>query len=187
MKEQADVLVEEKGTTSNVVLMVAIGLSAYVWDLSFNLGAFGSVFLGHYIAIWLFSLSVILVSVTAQGPLIPGNKITAYILLTLPSIWLLMRIIDDASVVGGTSDMVMHIAGMLAISISLPYLVYLFFYFTNPEIIRLRGRLLVGLLGIIIVSGSLGYTLGSNNHWVMTCENFIVSGQDTPINCVKNN
>ena len=29
----------------------AIGLSAYAWDLSFNFGAFGVVFLGHIIAI----------------------------------------------------------------------------------------------------------------------------------------
>jgi hypothetical protein len=187
MKEEIDVLVEEKGTSSHVILLMAIGLSGYMWDLSFNLGAFGSIFLGHYIAIWLFSLSILLISITAPSVLLPGNKAAAYSLLLLPSIWLLMRVIDDASVVGQTSDIIMHSVGVLAIVISLPYLVYLFFYYTNPEVLQLRGRLLVGLLTIVIVSGSLGYTLGTHNHLVMTCENFIVSGQDTPNNCVKAN
>ncbi|WP_420590832.1 hypothetical protein [Bacterioplanoides sp.] len=187
MNENTVVLDESNSTGSHVVLLIAIGLSGYIWDLSFNLGAFNSVFLGHYIAIWLFSLSVLFVSITAPGALVPGNKVIGYFLLTLPSLWLILRIIDDASIAGKTTDMVMHSVGVLAIGISLPYLVYLFFHFTCPEVLRLRGRLLVGLMTIVVVSGSLGFALGRNNHLIMTCENFVVSGQDTPANCVKTN
>lgn len=187
MSEATIEIDQQKPINTNMILLVAVGLAGYIWDLTFNFGAFDSVFLGHFIAVWLFSLSVLFISLTAPSVLLPGDKRIGYSLLILPSIWLLIRVIDDVSVTGQLTDLIMHGVGVLAITVSLPYLVYLFFYFTNPEIIRLRGRLVTGLLAIILVSGSLGYTLGSNNHLVMTCNNFVVSGQDTPANCVKSN
>ena len=165
--------------------VIAIGLSAYIWDMSFNLGAFSTIFLGHYIALWLFSISVMFIAIILDKSLVPGRKLQGYIMLSLPSLWLLLRIVDDSSHIGGVSDILLHGAGALALAVSLPYLLYLFFYFTQPDMLSVKGKPLVALLGIVFFVGGSGYTLGKYNYLIMSCENFIVSGQDTPTNCVK--
>ncbi len=162
---------------------VAIGLSAYTWDLSFNFGAFGVVFLGHIIAIWLFSLSILMVTVFAHGSLLPGNKWIGYSMLILPTIWLVARIIDDSLNTGQLTDHVLKVASILSIAIALPYVVYLFFYFTSPDILNLNRKWMTALAGIVIVIGIIGYGLGRHNYLIMSCENFEISGQDTPDNC----
>ncbi|NQY29987.1 MAG: hypothetical protein HRT69_11020 [Flavobacteriaceae bacterium] len=185
MNKKKETVVSGKADTGELTLVVgAIGLSAYVWDLSFNLGAFGGIFLGHIIAIWLFSLSVLLVISIVQKQSLPGNKWLGYFLLPLPSIWLIFRIIDDPIKFGQLTDYLLHIASILSIVISLPYLVYLFFYFTNPSILKLKGKLVAGLVGFVLLIGGVGYTLGHHNYLIMSCENFVVSGQDTPKNCL---
>ncbi len=185
MKEEKEKRVNDKADNAVLALVGgAIGLSAYVWDLSFNLGAFGVIFMGHIIAIWLFSLSILLVTKVVQNMAIPGNKWLEYLMLPLPSIWLLFRIIDDPLVFGQLTDYLLHIASILSLVISLPYLVYLFFYFTNPNILKLKGKLIAGLVGFVLLIGGVGHTLGKHNYLIMSCENFIVSGQDKPKNCL---
>ncbi len=163
----------------------AIGLSAYAWGISFNFGAYGVIFLGHIIAVWLFSLSILLVTVILHKRILPGNKWGGYTMLILPSIWLILRIIDDSSATGRITDYFHHVLSVLSIVISLPYLVYLFLYFTNPGIIQLKRKLLASLVGFVLFIALIGYALGSHNYLIMNCQNFIVSGQDTPKNCMR--
>ncbi|MCP4707711.1 MAG: hypothetical protein GY869_03725 [Planctomycetes bacterium] len=186
MNENKEISVSGKADTEILTLVgAAIGLSAYAWDLSFNFGAFGVIFMGHIMALWLFSLSIILLTVVVQRQFLPGNKWWGYFMLSLPTIWLVLRIVDDSSRTGQITDQLIHVASILALVISLPYLVYLFFYFTNPSMIHLKRRIIAGLVGIMLLIALIGYTLGSYNYLIMSCENFIVSGQDTPQNCIK--
>jgi len=163
---------------------VATGISFYAWDLSFNFGAFGVIFLGHIIAIWVFSLSILLVTAIVGRQLLPGSKWGGYLMLMLPTIWLILKILDDSSKVGQITDKWVHVASILALGISLPYMVYLFFYITHPSIIHLKSRFINSLAGIVLFIALIGYTLGSHNYWIMSCQNFTVSGQDTPKNCI---
>jgi hypothetical protein len=163
----------------------AAGLSAFAWSITFNYGAFGVIFLGHTIAVWLFSMSVVTVTLLARHPMLPGGARLGYGVLALPSVWLVLRVVDDATRKGQLTDYLLHAAGGLAILLSLPYLTYLFLRFTNPGVVRLRRRYLAGLLTLGLFIGGLGWFLGSHNYLLMTCEEFVVSGQDTPDNCAK--
>ena len=176
----------EYPTPATLTLMsTAIGLSSYIWDLSFNYGAFGTIFLGHSIAVWIFSLSVLMVmALTTHNPL-PGKKWLGYLMLSLPSIWLVLRIIDDSTQTGQPIDKVLVVMSSLSILVALPYLLYLFIYFTHADLLRLKSKLIIGLVAIGLLMGVIGYTLGSHNSFIMTCQNFVVSGQDTPNNCVN--
>ena len=176
---------ENDGTKILTVVAAAIGLSAYAWNLSFNFGAFGVIFLDHIIAIWLFSLSILMATVIIQKRILPGNKWRGYLILLLPTIWLIFRIMDDPSVTGRLTDHFLHVLSILSIVISLPYLAYLFFYFTNPNIIQLKNKYLASLVGFILFIALIGYVLGSHNYFIMNCQEFIVSGQDTPTNCLR--
>lgn len=167
------------------LVSVATGLSFYAWDISFNMGAFGVIFLGHIIAIWVFSLSILLIITIVDQLRLPGRKWVGYLMLSLPSIWLILKIFDDTSTVGQATDQWVHLASILALGLSLPYMIYLFFYFTHPGIIHFKRRILVSVASIVLCIALFGYTLGRHNYWVMSCQNFIVSGQDTPKNCVE--
>lgn len=174
---------DKKEIKAKSLVSIAIGLSVYTWDISFNFGAFGVVFLGHILAIWLFSLSIIFVANVVPGRVLPGNKWFGYFLLPLPTAWLVLRVLDDASRVGQLTDYLLLITALLSVTLCLPYIVYLFFYFTNPTALELKHKLMLKLLGFVVLIGSIAFTLGQNNYLIMTCENFIVSGQDTPKNC----
>ncbi|NEQ73147.1 MAG: hypothetical protein F6K23_08695 [Okeania sp. SIO2C9] len=178
---------EQEISKSKITTLVGpiLGLVYYAWDLSFNLGAFGVIFLGHILSIWLFSLSILLITIVVQKNILPGQKSWGYFILSLPTIWLILKIIDDPSEIGQIQDVWIHIVGILVLTISLPYVVYVFFHFTNPQILLLKRRLIIGLVGIVLFVALIGYTLGQNNYLIMTCQNFIVSGQDTPQNCIN--
>ncbi len=174
---------ESENAKIHTLVVAAIGLSAYAWGISFNFGTFGVIFLGHIIAVWLFSLSVILVTVIIDNRILPGNKRAGYTMLILPTIWLILRIIDDPSATGQITDYFHYVLSVLSIVISLPYLVYLFLYFTNPGIIHLKRKLMASLAGFVLLIALIGYTLGSHNYLIMSCQEFVISGQDTPKNC----
>ncbi|NES87796.1 MULTISPECIES: hypothetical protein [Okeania] len=178
---------EQEISKSKITTLVGpiLGLVYYAWDLSFNFGAFGVIFLGHILSIWLFSLSILLITIVVQKNILPGQKSWGYFILSLPTIWLILKIIDDPSEIGQIHDLWIHIVAILALTISLPYVVYVFFRFTNPQILLLKRRLIIGLVGIFLFVALIGYTLGQNNQLIMTCQNFIVSGQDTPQNCIN--
>jgi len=185
LNENKEIGITEKVDASNLTLVGgAIALSAYVWDLSFNYGAFGVIFLGHLIAVWLFSLSILFITVLAKKQVLPGGKLLGYLMLALPTIWLIFRVMDDSLTTGQLTDYILHLASILSIVISLPYLLYLFFYFTNPDLFKLKRKLIAGLVVFVLLIGSVGYTLGHHNYLIMSCENFEVSGQDTPKNCL---
>ena len=163
MIENEEISVNRKSETEIfTVVGAAIALSAYAWDLSFNFGAFGVIFLGHIIAIWLFSISVLFVMAVGQKHILTGKKLLGYFMLSLPSIWLILRVVDDPSETGQITDQLLHVASILAIVISLPYLLYLFFYYTSPGILQLKRRLIAGLVGIGLLIAIVGYTLGSH-------------------------
>ncbi len=186
MNKKQEISRSRKTDTENFTLVgVAIGLSYYAWDLGFNFGAFGVIFLSHIITIWLFSLSILLITIVVHKPLLPGRKRWGYLMLSLPTIWLILKIVDNPSETGQITEIWLHMASILAIFISLPYIVYLFFYFTNPSIMHLKRRSIAGLVGIFLFVVLIGYTLGKNNYLIMSCQNFIVSGQDTPQNCIN--
>ena len=109
MNEKKEISVSQK-TDSDIFTLVgvSIGLSYYAWDLSFNLGAFGVIFLGHIITIWLFSLSILLVNAVIQKQLLPGKKWWEYLMLSLPTVWLILKIVDDPSRTGQITDQWLH-------------------------------------------------------------------------------
>ena len=115
---------------------------------------------------------------------LPGKHWLGYIMLSLPSMWLLLRVIDNPVETGHFIDHVLHFFSALAILISLPYLLYLFIHVTNPEFLALHPRSIIGLVCVALLVGGVAYSLGKYNDLIMTCENFVVSGQDTPTNCV---
>ncbi|MGK7903752.1 MAG: hypothetical protein AB4352_20575 [Hormoscilla sp.] len=174
-----------KSKITATLVAASLGLVYYAWDLSFNFGAFGVIFLGHILSIWLFSLTILLITIVVQENILPGRKSWGYFILSLPTIWLILKIIDDPAETGQIYDLWIHIVSILALIISLPYVVYLFFCFTNPQILLLKRRLIISLVGMVLFVALIGYTLGKNNHLIMTCQNFIVSGQDTPQNCIN--
>jgi len=184
--ENKGIAVNGKPNTSIFALVsVTVGLAAYVWDLSFNFGAFGVIFIRHIIAIWIFSISILLIAIVVEREILPGNKWWGGFMLGLPSVWLITRIVDESAKAGQLTDHLLQVASILSMVISLPYLIYLFFYFTNPNMIRLERKALAGLAAIVVLIAIVGYTLGSHNYLIMSCENFIVSGQDTPKNCTE--
>ena len=170
--------------TGMTFIVAAIGLSATVWDIGFNLGVYNTIFFDRILLVWVVSTAIVLASLLVpahQSPL----RWPGLLVLILPSLWLVLRILDDTSTSGQPIDSIILGVGFLVWLISLPYVGYVFLSITNPDILHLTVRFLVCLAGIVLIMGCLGYVLGKNNPLILSCYDFNISGNNVPANCAK--
>lgn len=167
-------------TTRTFVLMVA-GASIPVVMLGFNLGAFGAIFFDQFLAVWAVSTATLLTAVALRSRW--RGPIWGLAILALPSLWIAIDLLyepDTGSRWGQATLDALLVVSLLA----LPYLVYAITRLVSPEFFQLKGIWpKVGAVAVVLAMLGAGVLLGAQNPRYLTCEDFRLSGNDTPPNC----
>lgn len=160
-----------------------ITISLVIWDLSFSLGAYHTVF--YYRLLQIFVVSAVLL----LGAIVLRRHISVrpwmLVILSAPVVWLAWRLVVP---VGGQWHSVYRTVNAILIGVvlvTLPLTLWAVARIIAPDYFELSTlRLRLAGAAIVLVVGVAGLLTGQFNYHVVTCQDFIVAGDDTPANCL---
>jgi len=167
-------------------LLTVVGLSTILWDLGFNLGAFGAIFFDKLFFVWVACTTILIGSLFVPSKKRPFGPFGA-VVLALPTIWLIMQVWENVSPIKTKIvdiDVVILLIAIVVSTLSLPYVARILISVTVSESLSIQSRKLqMAVITIAMVAGLTGFFVGANNYLFLTCQDFKVSGNDLPANC----
>lgn len=170
----------------------AIVTSLWAWELAFQLGAHRTVFFHTRERLLVVSTVLLL------GALILRRRIRVHnwvlVVLSLPILLVLLRLVVPAQPRQSPWPQLVTEAGpvarvaegviVAAMILASPATLWVVARLLAPEYFVLPGRRIkVGLMLIVVVVAVMGYLVGRYNYRLLTCEEFLVAGDDAPKNC----
>jgi hypothetical protein len=161
----------------------AIGASLVAWELAFDYGAYHTVFYSR-----LFQIFVV-ASVMLLGSLVLRREIKVrpwmFAVLSVPVAWLVFRAFAPSA--GNERWFRILDAVLIGLTVlSLPLILWVLARILAPDYFALSSRRLrVVAVGIVVVIAAVGFLVGRFNDRVVTCNDFVLAGDDTPANCAK--
>jgi len=167
---------------TRVYLISTLALSVVAWDLAFNYGVYDTVFFGRLFFVWVACTSILL-AITLLPPQKRFLNRTTVGALLVPSVWLATVAFLPGNHESELADFWISLVE-LATLFSLPYLGFALLFLTQPDTFTLSTRMRIGMAIIILFIALVGYLIGSNHPYFLTCNNFDISGNFVPTNCV---
>ena len=172
---------------SKIFILAAIAMSTAVWEITFNLGVFNTIFFNHGFTVWVASTAAFLASLFVRRPTgAPLLQWRGRFVMLLPTAWLLLILFSgpEAQDQGATGLVFWATVGVVLVA--LPYVLYVVVLLITPDLMALKDRRLSwALAGIVVLIGLIGYGVGVRNELFVTCYEFKVSGNDLPPRCTE--
>ncbi len=167
--------------SDRATLLVTVASATVAFMLGFNVGAFGIVFFDQLLLVWVIATIVLVASIISD---LPPNTWPRRLILLLPSLWVLAAWVDSAQdVLEG--DRIVFFLTLGVTAVALPFVAWILVTAINTdfeELPRSNKLLVIAAVGIAIV---VGFGVGARNDFILTCEDFKISGNDLPANCIE--
>ena len=157
--------------------MIVLALAS--WPVSFTLGAYGEVFYTSALTIWIASLAALFAGIVI-GRTDEGEAYFTWwgsLLLLVPTCSLTSVFWSEAAP---------FLVPLLdwGILLSLPYIAYILLMVSAQEALELRDRRLIVWLVIgFLCLNTLSYAAGVFNYAFLTCQDFVIAGDQAPVDC----
>jgi hypothetical protein len=165
-------------TQATSVAVVAAAL--LVWWPAFDLGAHGVIFFNQVLSLWAASTAIFLVSLTA------GRRTRVSwprrLALLLPSLWLLLAFVLPEGGPKPWSRALFYLAIVLTLA-GIPFLAALLLRVTIAGYEQIPSRHRLVAAGLVAIVAIASFVLGQFNNRFLSCNDFTVSGNDTPPGC----
>jgi hypothetical protein len=161
-------------------LLIAAGASAVAFSIGFNYGAFDAIFFSDVFRVWVVATVVFVGSLISP---LPPHTWPRRLVLLVPTLWLLASWIDSNLDVANSDKIVTGVTFVVTF-IALPFVGWFLVTAINTDFADLPRTHKGAVLGAIAVFLAVGALLGARNDAILTCEDFKVSGNDLPVNCV---
>jgi len=166
-----------------VYLLVAVALALNTWDVSFNLGVYGTIFFEKVFTIWVVSTTTILAYWLLDDSRVSLHWLVQVALLA-PTATMILFALDNILPPEIIAETVVLIIYLVVLVVTLPITLYVVLVVTIPDIMTMRSnRKIAGLAGVVILIAAVGLAVGANHRLFLTCEDFKVSGNDVPADC----
>lgn len=170
----------EDTATQRATMLIAVAASTVSFAIGFNLGAFNVVFFDALFSIWVTATIVLLASLVTGLP--PRGWLGRVVLLA-PSAWLVAAWISDP--VGRDAVSRALFAITLAVTVlCLPFIMWILVSAINPDFQRLPNRNRIAVVAAVVIFALVGFGIGARNDLFLNCDDFKISGNDLPANCV---
>jgi hypothetical protein len=180
--DDRDMVEASTDRTMQATSVAVVAAALVVWWPAFDLGAYGVIFFNQLLSLWAASTAIFLVSLTA------GRRARVSwarrLALLIPSFWLLLAFALPERGPEPWSRALFYLAIVLTLA-GTPFLAALLLRVTiaGYEQIPSRRRLVAAaLVGTVAIAA---FGLGQFNSRFLTCNDFIVSGNDTPPGCAQ--
>ena len=175
--------IEEKEARMFIVLAITAAVSG--WNLAFKFGIVGQIPFDFLLTIWAGSTAALLASLfwPRENAIINWwNRLTLF----TPSLWFIVSWMDINMIQFSRADEFAFLISLLILFICVPYTVILLITITNRELFEIKTpRLRVGLAGVILIVYLIAYFTGANHTAFVTCEDFDLSGDFVPADCIS--
>ncbi|MEM7801608.1 MAG: hypothetical protein AAF633_20600 [Chloroflexota bacterium] len=172
---------ESTAIALRTLLITAIGTSISVWDIAFWLGVHGTIFYNKIFVLWVSSIAVLLVALFVPK----GDRFTTkwgILALTMPTIWFVINALIPV-VTQSWIDLLVWFLALAAFVLTIPFILYILFQLVESDAWDLSPAYRNRLIAIVAIVAILGYLVGSNHTYFVSCEQFNVAGDFSPANC----
>jgi uncharacterized membrane protein YoaK (UPF0700 family) len=156
-----------------------VGSAGLSFMIGFNYGAFGVVFFDQLLTVWVIATVVLVASLFTE---LPPRTWPRRALLLLPSLWLATAWADNAF--PGDHDNLVFALTVAVTIVVLPFLAWIIITAIHTDFADLPGRNKALVVAAVLLFILVGFGIGARNDLVLDCEDFQVSGNDLPDNCV---
>ena len=163
-------------------IITVVSSSLVIWDLTFNLGAYGVVFFDKIFASWVTASATLLGCLLLPKSRSPVSNF-GLVIMAFPTISFFFLLVKDTVISHPILPPFIIFMSFISYGFCLPYTIFVILYLTQKDLIQLPKQLLIRLVIIIIVIGSISYLVGRYNYFFLSCSDFKVSGNDLPSNC----
>lgn len=183
MGDADDAAADDRQASSEdrATLLIAAGSATVAFGIGFNYGAFGTVFFDSIFTVWVVATIVFVGSLIAR---LPPYTWPRRLVLLVPTLWILASWIDN-NLDLDNSDRIVTAVTLVVTFVALPFVGWFLVTAINTDFAELsRGHkaAVIGAIGTFLVVGAF---LGARNDALLTCDDFKVSGNDLPDNCVQ--
>lgn len=162
-------------------LLAAVAVSLTMWNLSFNLGAFSTIFFESIFTAWITASATFLGCLLLPPSQSPVDR-RGLTIMAIPTVGFIFTFIEN-----NTANSFLDLLGIAIAIVSyvfcLPYTIFIIFSITQADLVKLSRKMTIKLISIAAIVGVLGYFIGSHNYLFLDCDDFKVSGNDIPANC----
>ena len=170
------------GTTAErATLLISAASASVAFMLAFNLGAFEEVFYEQLFTVWVIASIVFVASLVSD---LPPNNWAGRLVLLLPTAWVLVAWVDNPRSADVGEDVVFWLTVVVTV-VALPFVAWTLISAINPEFVELPTSNKFAVGAAVLVFFAAGYLIGARNDSLLTCDDFTVSGNHAPSNCVK--
>ena len=170
------------GTSAErATLLIAVPSASVAFTVAFNLGAFDTVFFDALFTVWVIATIVLVGSLVSTLP--PHSWLGRFVLF-VPSLWLLGAFVVDPAGQDTASQVIFGTAIFVTV-VCLPFIAWILITAINPDFVELPGSNKAAVIAAVLLFAVSGYLVGARNDIFLTCEDFKVSGNDLPANCLS--
>lgn len=167
--------------SDRATLLILVASASVAFAIGFNYGAFGVIFFDQLLAIWVIATIVFVASIASS---LPPNTWPRRLILLLPSLWVVSAWIENTFTFEDADRTVFTLTVAVTL-LAFPFVAWNLITVINTDFASLEGRrkiLVVAATGLFLL---VGMGMGARNDMILTCDDFTVSGNDLPDNCVK--
>lgn len=168
------------GPSDRATLLITAGSATVAFSVGFNYGAFGVIFFGQLLTIWVISTIVLVGSLVSD---LPPDTWPRRLVLLVPSLWLVAAWMDNTTIFDASERFAFALTVVVTLFV-LPFVAWILITTINSDFVDLPGRkkgIVIASVGLFIV---IGLAFGARNDVFLSCDDFKVSGNDLPTNCV---
>lgn len=162
-------------------LLILVPAATVAFALAFNLGAFGVIFFDRILAVWVMATIVLLASLVTR---LPPRSWWGRVILLLPSAWVVLAFVDSPAN-GERLDESVFVIAIVVTVLTLPFIAWVLISAINPEFLDLSNRNKTAVAAAVVIFAAVGWGLGARNDAFLVCDDFKISGNDLPVNCVQ--
>ena len=162
-------------------LLISVASASVAFILAFNLGAFGEIFFDQIFTVWVTSTIVLVGSIFSR---LPPNTWPARLVLLIPSAWILVAWIDNPRNEDAGENVLLWLTLIVTV-VALPFVAWMLVSTINPDFRDLPRSNKLTVAVAVVVFFAAGFVIGARNDVLLTCDDFKISGNDLPANCVK--
>ena len=133
------------------------------------------------LTVWVIATIVFVASIVSDLP--PGTWPRRLVLL-LPSLWLLSAWIDNsADTTNG--ERAAFVLTLVVTVIAMPFVAWILVTAINTDFVELPSKNKAAVIAAVGIFVIIGFGIGARNDLLLNCDDFKISGNDLPENCVQ--
>ena len=126
---------ESLNPTARSFILLTVAVAYPVWDVGFELGAYGQLFFEKLFLVWTVATGMLIALFALPGQRVRIPK-TALAATAFPSLWLVLAMVARASPESDGIRYALFASGLVAYLVCLPYVVYMAVSLMYPELVR---------------------------------------------------